>query len=124
MKILTKKCILAVATCIGIVAIPIALMTVPMLSGCTTNSQRVAYNSLYTLEKATTAAYDNFIDLVIAHKVPTNDVPKVSQSFNTFQASMQVALQAARYDWTAPPPPAVSEAAAQLRTNIDAAKLK
>lgn len=52
---------------------------------CNPNQQRVSFNSVYSAETAVNSAYSAYLDLVIAGKVPTNDVPKVSTAFNLFQ---------------------------------------
>lgn len=78
-----------------------ALLSIP---SCTTNQQRIAYNSLYTVEKTTTGAYDGYIDSVIKGVTPTNGVPKVSGLYTKFQASFLVALDAVQFNTNAVAP--------------------
>lgn len=77
------------------------------LYGCTTNQQKIALNTLGTLEQTTTAAVDAYDSLVIKGTVPTNDVPRVSKAYNTFQASMLVALDAVQFNTNAVSPPSL-----------------
>jgi hypothetical protein len=72
-----------------------------LVSGCRTSQQQAAFNTLYSVEHVTVSAYDGYLDLVVTGKVSTNDVPRVSKSFNTFQASFLIALDAAQYNTNA-----------------------
>ena len=87
----------------GIALLFAGLISCPVLltPGCTTSQQETSFNTIYTLEKATTAVYDSYIQQVIFGSIPTNDVPKVSQSFNAFQASMLVALDTVQFNTNA-----------------------
>ena len=76
-----------------------------LVAGCTSSQQRVAFNTLYSVEQTTTAAVDAYDSQVIKGSVPTNDVPRVSAAFNTFQAAFLIALDAARYNTNAIAPP-------------------
>lgn len=76
----------------------IALLVLP---ACTTNQQTAGFNTLYSLQKVTTGAYDGYIGQVIQGTVPTNDVPVISKSYNTFQAAMLVALDGVQYNTNA-----------------------
>lgn len=67
-------------------------------TGCNTSQQQVAFNTLYSVEHTTVAAYDGYISGVIGGTVSTNGVPRVSKAFNTFQASFIVALDAAQFN--------------------------
>jgi hypothetical protein len=69
--------------------------------GCTTGAQRVAYNTLYTIEHTTAAAYDGYTDAVIQGLTPTNSLPKVSKMYDKFNASFLVALDAVQYNTNA-----------------------
>jgi hypothetical protein len=69
--------------------------------GCVTSHQQAVFNTLYTVEHTTVTAYDGYISLVVSGSIPTNGVPRVSKSFNTFQASFIVALDAAQYNTNA-----------------------
>ncbi len=71
------------------------LLLVLAFLGCATKG---AYNTLYSVEKTTTAAYDGFLAAVVEGKAKTNDVPKVSADFDQFQIGMRVAVVAAQMD--------------------------
>ncbi len=63
--------------------------------GCATKG---AYNTLYSVEKTTTAAYDGFLAAVVEGTAKTNAVPQVSADFDRFQIGMRVAVVAAQMD--------------------------
>lgn len=96
---------------------------VSTLPGCQT-AQKVVYTTLYSAEKATVSAYDSYLDLVIAGKVPTNDVPTISREFNAFQASMQAAIVAANFNTNAPVSPQLISASQAIIVDIQTAKGK
>lgn len=52
----------------------------------------VVYNTIFSLQKSTLAAYDNYLDGVISGTIPTNGLPKVSAEFNKFQMASMVAI--------------------------------
>jgi len=66
--------------------------------GCKSTPQTIAYNTLYSVEKATTAAYDGYVDLVIKGKTTTLYVPTVSKAYDHFQASFLIALDAVQFN--------------------------
>lgn len=78
-----------------VLGMPTLMLTVP---GCTTSQQRIGYNTIYSLEKVTTAAYDGYIGEVIQGRTPTNDVPKVSKAYNSFQTAMIVAIDGVEFN--------------------------
>jgi len=77
-------------------AMPIAF------SGCQTPKQTLAYNTIYTIQKSTMAAYDNYLSQVIAGNAPTNGLPEVSDAFNKFQLSSQLAMSVVEWNTNAP----------------------
>jgi len=77
------------------------LLSFGFVTGCATNQQRIAYNSLYSVEKVTVGSYDGYIDSVISGMSTTNGVPAVSKKFNQFQSSFVVALDAAQFNTNA-----------------------
>jgi hypothetical protein len=88
--------------------VPMLLLTAGFLvAGCTSTQQRVAFNTLYSVEQTTTAALNSYDTLVIKGSVPTNDVPRISAAYNTFQAAFLVALDAAQFNTNAIAPPAL-----------------
>lgn len=72
-----------------------------LCAACNTSQQRIAFNTLYSVEKATTAAYDGYLDSVIKGVTPTNGVPKVSRAYNHFQSSFVVALDGVQFNTNA-----------------------
>lgn len=80
-------------------------MSGALFLGCKAPQQRVAFNTLYSLEQGVTAAIDGYDSAVIKGTVRTNDVPRVSALYNKFQASFIVALDAVRYNTNAIAPP-------------------
>lgn len=94
-----KRTFLAIIASIGIVLCPVAVSM--STSGCKTSQQQTAYKTIYSLEKATTAAYDGYLDLVIAGKVGTNDMPKLAKAYNSFQAAELIALDAVQFNTNA-----------------------
>jgi hypothetical protein len=84
------------------VAIPLFLtILLGFFIGCVTSHQQVVFNSLYTVDHTTVAAYDAYLDQVIAGHAPTNGVPRVSRAFNRFQIGFTIALDAAQYNTNA-----------------------
>jgi hypothetical protein len=89
----------AISALFSLAVFTIAITTVT--TGCKTSQQQVVFNSLYTVEHATVTAYDGYVGLVVSGQLPTNDVPRVSKAFNTYQASFIVALDAAQFNTNA-----------------------
>lgn len=82
-------------------ALAICLTSVLLTPGCTTSQQQTAYNTLYAVEATTTAAVDSYDYMVIHGELSTNDLPRVSKSFDTFQISFLAALDAAQFNTNA-----------------------
>lgn len=70
-----------------IVAIALTLCACSLFKSSSSNT---AVNTLGASEKLTSDAYSAYLALVVQGKVPTNNVPKISQAFNTFQALVTV----------------------------------
>lgn len=85
-----------------------ALCATTFFTGCNTTVQQTAFPRLYAVEVATTAAYDAYVRSVLLGKVATNDLPRVSKAFNTFQASALVALDTVSFNTNALCPPTIS----------------
>jgi hypothetical protein len=88
------------------------------LIGCGTTPQTTALNTLSTLEQSTTAAYDGYLALVVKGTVPTNDVPKISHLFNTFQADMIVAIVSVNGNSNAIAPASIIAEAASFSSQV------
>jgi hypothetical protein len=70
--------------------------------GCAIQShQKVEFNTLYSVEKATTGAYDGYIETVLSGQSTTNGVPRVSSAYNKFQVSLVIALDAVQFNTNA-----------------------
>lgn len=101
-----KNLLVKTLLCIALVA-PVGISTVSLVGcgGCTTSQQTTSFNTLYSLEHTTTAAYDGYVAAIIKGQASTNGLPKISKAFNTFQASMAVALDAVQNSTNALAPP-------------------
>jgi hypothetical protein len=85
----------------------LTLVSLVLLLGCNATQQKVAYNTLASLEQTTSVALDSYDALVIKGQIPTNDIPLVKSAFNKFQASFVIALDAAQYNTNAIAPAAL-----------------
>ena len=74
----------------------VALLGLFISQGCNTTQQRTAYNTIGALEAVAQGTVNGYFQLVIQGVVPTNDVPTVSKSFNSFQASATLAASVAQ----------------------------
>lgn len=88
--------------------------------GC---ASMTAYKSLGATELTVSSAYTAYTDLVIQGKVPTNDVPRVSHAFNSFQAGMSAAVIAAQFNTNAPSNQTIQILAQNVTDAIAQAKL-
>ena len=78
-----------------------------MVTGCGTTQQRIAYDTIFSIEKSVVGAYDGYVAEIIAGKVQTTGLQQVSLKFNKFQASMLIALDAVQYNTNALAPAAL-----------------
>jgi hypothetical protein len=81
--------------------IAILVIAVFAVVGCVTTPKQAAFNSLYSVEKLTTGAYDGYIDSVLNGQSTTNGVPRVSSAYNKFQSSFVIALDAVQFNTNA-----------------------
>jgi hypothetical protein len=63
--------------------------------------QKIAVTSIGTVQTATIAAFDGYMDAVIKGTLKTNGVPKVSAAFNHFQSATLVALDGVQFSTNA-----------------------
>lgn len=93
------------------------------LTGCTTTgtTQNTAYKSLAAVEATTEATYNAYLAQVISGAVPTNNVPKITSDFKTFQALMRVTIAAADGATNAPAPLSVQNVSGDLLNKISLA---
>lgn len=88
----------------------IAVMAAIALLGlvaCTTTQQRASFNTIYSLQQATTAAFNGYLDSVIAGKTKTNSVPAISKKYNEFNAAALLALNIVEMNTNAVAPPSL-----------------
>jgi hypothetical protein len=115
-----RSLILAVAMCVPI-SMPVGAV-VGLGIGCSSTQQRQTVNTLFTVGQGVDAAYKSYLDLVVAGKIPTNDVPAISQRYQQFQQVFSAAIAASALSTNAPPSPLVAAQAAQVTQAIDIAK--
>ena len=96
----------------------IALCLTVAIVGCTTTSQRTAYNTLFTVESAATTSVDTYYGLVLKGTVSTNGVPQVSKAYNDLQAACALAAITAQNGTNALAPASIVMEASQLGTLI------
>lgn len=84
-----------------VIAICLFAVSGALVTGCNTSQQKVAYNTIYSVEKGVTASYDGYLDTVITGATPTNSVPTVSKAYNHFQGSVALALDAVQFNTNA-----------------------
>ena len=70
-------------------------IVIGMANGCTTSQQRVAHNTIFSVEQVASTAVDGYFAAVIKGKVSTNAVPEVTQRFNQLQAACTLAAATA-----------------------------
>jgi hypothetical protein len=98
-----------------------AILLLAFIVGCATTS-KVAYNTLASVQVATTGAYNGYLDLVVQGKLTTNSVPVVSKDYNLFQQIWTAAVYVAQFNTNSVVPQTVTDAAAKVVTDISAAK--
>lgn len=86
--------------------------------------QKAAYNTLYSLEHSTTAAYDTFIYGVVRGDFKTNDLPQVSRNYDQFQIGMRGAIELAQFNWSAIAPSNVVHLGTVVLKSITEAKAR
>jgi hypothetical protein len=89
-----------------------------MVTGCKSSQQKIAYDTIFTIEKVTVGAYDGYIAQVISGKVPTTGVQQISSKFNKFQAATLVALDAVQYNTNALAPASLVVESQDIRNLI------
>lgn len=94
--------------------IPAIALVAVIIIGCTTSQQRVAYNSLYTVETTTTATVDGYYLAAAKGIAPSNGVHQVSVAYNDFHVAFLVALDAAQYNTNALAPLALQQESADV----------
>lgn len=104
--------------------------TVPVVTGCAflkrvtgnETTQRTTYNTIWSLAAGVDAGYRAYWDLVIADKLTTNSVPKVSAAYDSFQGSLKIALVLVEGNTNALPTQSLADSAANFNTVVTAAR--
>lgn len=110
MKRIAAASVLLIALCLGI-------------SACNTTQQRTAYTSIAVAETIATASVNSYFDLVIQGLVPTNDVPRISKSYNAFQQSAILAAAIAQNGTNAIAPSALIAEMSDLTNLVQSASV-
>lgn len=98
---------------------PFLALALALLVGC---ASVPAYKTLYGVGHTTDAAVKTYFDLVVAGKVPTNSVPRISRAYGEFQTLYGVALTAAQFNPNAPADTNLVARSAALLADVAAAK--
>jgi len=98
-----------------------AVLAVAFLIGCASQS-KVLYNTLASVQVATTGAYNSYLDLVVQGKLTTNSVPVISKDYNLFQQVWSAAVYVAQWQTNSAVPQSVLDASSKVVTDINAAK--
>lgn len=106
------------ALIIGFIWMPVAVQT-----GCTTSSQRTAYNSIATVEGAASTAVEAYYATVLPHVANgeaynTNQVIEVSKRFNQLQTGLKLAASASRLGTNSVAPTNLVQESADLVTFV------
>lgn len=91
-------------------------------AGCTATQQKIAYNTIYSVEVSTKATYDGYLTLVVKGQLPTNSVPQVTKVFNDFQASATLATVATQNNTNALAPSSLVDEANAVINLINTVK--
>jgi len=76
-----------------------------VFTGCfTPTQQKQAVNTIFSIQTATHAAYDAYVDAVIAGEADPKGLKSVSTALNQFNAATLVALDAVQFSTNAPAP--------------------
>lgn len=89
-----------------------------LIQGCTTSQQRIAFNTIGSLETTTTAAVDGYFLAVAKGGVSTNGVPAVSRDYNKFQGGVLVALDIVQNNTNALAPASLQQLSTDLISEI------
>lgn len=91
-------------------------------AGCTATQQKVTYNTIYSVEVSTKAAYDSYLTLVVKGQTTTNFVPQVTKVFNDFQAGAILATVATQNNTNALAPSSLIDEANAVINLINVVK--
>ena len=104
----------------------VTLLVAPMLViptiGCKTSQQRQAVNTLFTVGKSVDKVYAGYFDLVVAGKISTNTVPRVSAVYMNFQTMFKAGVEFVASNTNAAAPQFVLDAATSFTQTVEQAK--
>jgi len=69
----------------------IVLVSIMVIVGCKSPPDRIAYNTIGSIDATATAAYDGYADMVISKQIGTNDLTKVSHAYNDLKHGLLIA---------------------------------
>lgn len=92
------------------------ILFLSLLIGCAT---RGTFTTIAATDKATTLAYDGYVDSVIRGETRTNNLPIISKAFDAVKAAERVAIDRASGNTNAPVTGEFSAAAASFINQIN-----
>jgi hypothetical protein len=87
---------------------------------CNTTQQRIAANTISSLDITTTAAVDNYYAATIKGLAPTNGIPTVSKAYNQFHKDEIIAIDLAQNNTNALAPDNLTQEAADVLSAVAA----
>jgi hypothetical protein len=82
---------------------PVATVIV-IAPGCTMTQNRITYQTLYGIGKATHNAYQGYLDLVVAGKIPATSLERIGKIWDRYRVSYIAAVDAAKLNMNSPAP--------------------
>jgi hypothetical protein len=78
---------------------------------CTPSQQQTTYNTIFSVETTTRAAFDAYLDQAVKQVPPdTNGLAKAAFAWNTFQSAERAAIDIAQGSKNAPAPQSLVDA--------------
>jgi hypothetical protein len=91
-------------------------------TGCTMTQNRITYQTLYGIGKATDNAYMAYNDMVVAGKIAPASLEKVGKAWTTYRLAYNAAVSVAQLNLNAPAPTNVIEASNAVFATINTVK--
>lgn len=102
----------------------IILIATFVFIGCKSPPDRIAYNTIASVEQTASVAVDGYYSLVIQGTVKTNGLPDVSLKFNQLQAAATVAANVGSAGTNSLAPAALVQELADLTAFISTLETK
>lgn len=99
---------------IALLAVAVSVSSLVVVGCLSPSAQKVAVNTIFSVQSATHAAYETYIVAVGKGAVATNGVPSVVHALVKFDASTVVALDAVQFNTNAVAPPFLSQSSQDL----------